>query len=290
MERTEEEKMYNFKGKVALVTGAARKRGFGHAIAVRFATEGANVIVNSQFRPPEQFPEEEKAGGWTGLDSVVTEIEAQGARGLAITADISDRKQVQILVDKGLAEFGRIDFLVANAGILIRSPVIEAKEDDWCRTISVNLNGVFYCCQSVARHMVERGGGGAIVNISSRAGKMGMPNHAAYCASKFGVIGLTQVLAIELAPYNIRVNAVCPGRFPTKIASEVEVWKLAREKGIDLAEATNIVHADTVPLTPMKRVGQPEELASVIIFLCSDEASFMTGQSINVDGGRLTAH
>jgi 3-oxoacyl-[acyl-carrier protein] reductase/meso-butanediol dehydrogenase/(S,S)-butanediol dehydrogenase/diacetyl reductase len=282
--------MYDFKDKVALVTGAARKRGFGHATAVRFAREGANVVVNGRYRPPEQFPEEEKAEGWAGLDSVVREIEAQGVRGLAITADISERKQVQDMVDRTLAEFGRIDFLVANAGILTRSPVLEAQEEDWCRTIAVNLNGVFYCCQAVARHMVERGGGGAIVNISSRAGKMGMPNHGAYCASKFGVIGLTQVMATELAPHNIRVNAVCPGRFPTKIASEVEVWKVAREKGIDMTEAANIVHADTVPLTPMKRVGHPQELASVITFLCSDEASFMTGQSINVDGGRLTAH
>lgn len=282
--------MYNFKGKVALVTGAARKRGFGHATAVRFAMEGANVVVNSRYRPPEQFPEEEKTEGWMGLDSVVKEIEAQGVRGLAITADISDRKQVQDMVDKALAEFGRIDFLVANAGIITRGPVLESKEEDWCRTIAVNLNGVFYCCQAIARHMVERGGGGAIVNVSSRAGKMGMANHGAYCASKFGVNGLTQVLAIELASHNIRVNAVCPGRFPTNIASDIEVWKVAREKGIDMMEAANIVHADTVPLTPMKRVGYPEELASVIIFLCSDEASFMTGQSINVDGGRLTAH
>jgi len=282
--------MYDFKGKVALVTGASRKRGFGHATALRFAMEGANVVVNSRYRPPEEFPEEEKAEGWAGLDSVVKEIEEQGVQGLAITADISDREQVQGMVEKAVAEFGRIDFLVANAGTLTRGALLEYKAEDWRRTLAVNLDGVFYCCQAAARHMVERGGGGAIVNISSRAGKMGMINHGAYCASKFGVIGLTQVLAVELAPCKIRVNAVCPGRFPTKIASEVEVWKMAREKGIDMMEAVNIVHADTVPLTPMHRVGYPEELASVIIFLCSDEASFMTGQSINVDGGRLMAH
>ena len=122
--------MYNFKGKVALVTGAARKRGFGHATAVRFAMEGANVVVNGGYRPPDQFPEEEKTEGWMGLDSVVKEIEAQDVQGLAITADISDRKQVQAMVDKALAEFGRVDFLIANAGIITRSPVIEFKEDD----------------------------------------------------------------------------------------------------------------------------------------------------------------
>ncbi|MEA3253589.1 MAG: SDR family NAD(P)-dependent oxidoreductase [Chloroflexota bacterium] len=282
--------MYDFKGKVALVTGASRKRGFGHATAVRFAMEGANVVVNSRYRPPEQFPKEEKAEGWQGLDSVVDEIEKQGVRALAITADISDRKQVQEMVDHALAEFGHIDFLVANAGTITKGPLLETSEEDWHRTMAVNLDGVFYCCQAVARHMVERGEGGAIVNISSRAGKMGIANRSAYCTSKFGVIGLTQVLAIELAPHNIRVNAVCPGRFPTDIASATEVWKLAREKGINITEAANIIHADTVPLTPMRRVGRPEELSDVIVFLCSDKASFMTGQSINVDGGRLMAH
>jgi NAD(P)-dependent dehydrogenase (short-subunit alcohol dehydrogenase family) len=282
--------MYDFKDKVALVTGASRKRGFGHATAVRFAREGTHVVINSRYRPPEEFPGEEKAEGWKGLDSVLEEIEAQGVRGLAVTADISDTKQVQDMVDKALAEFGRIDFLVANAGHFSRGPILEMAEKDWRRTIAVNLDGVFYCCQAVARHMVERGGGGAIVNVSSRAGKMGMPDHGAYCASKFGVIGLTQVLAIELAPHNIRVNAICPGRFPTRIASRVEVWQVAQEKGISFDEAVNIVHADTIPLTPLRRAGNIEELANVIVFLCSDEASFMTGQAVNVDGGRLMAH
>ncbi len=282
--------MYNFKDKVALVTGASRKRGFGHATAVRFAREGANVVVNSRYRPPQEFPREEKAAGWKGLDSVLQEIQAQGVRGLAVTADIGDRKQVQDMVDKTLAEFGRIDYLVANAGISVRVPVLDTSEEDWRRTMAANLDGVFHCCQAVARHMVERGGGGAIVNISSRAGKMGLVDHGAYCASKFGVIGLTQVMAIELAPHNIRVNAVCPGRFPTGIASDVEVWQVAQEKGISFEEAVSVIHADTIPLTPLKRAGNIEELANVIVFLCSDEASFMTGQSVNVDGGRLMAH
>jgi len=282
--------MYNFKDRVALVTGASRKRGFGHATALRFAREGANVVINSRYRPPQEFPQEEKAEGWKGLDSVLQEIEDQGVRGLAITADISDRKQVQDMMDSTLAEFGRIDFLVANAGHFSRGSILDTAEEDWRRTMAVNLDGVFYCCQAVARHMIERGGGGAIVNISSRAGKMGMANHGAYCASKFGVVCLTQVLAIELAPHNIRVNAVCPGRFPTRIASGVEVWQVAQQKGISFDEAVNIVHADTIPLTPLSRAGNIEELANVIVFLCSDEASFMTGQSVNVDGGRLMAH
>ena len=282
--------MYNFKGRVALVTGAARKRGIGHATALRFAMGGADVVVNGRYRPPEKFPEEEKSEGWKGLDSVAEEIEAQGVRALAITADITDSKQVQNMVDKALVEFGRIDFLVANAGINVRCPFLDIKEDDWHRILAVNLNGVFYCCQAAARHMVERGGGGAIVNVASRAGKMGLENDGAYCASKFGVNGLTQVMAMELGPQNIRVNAVCPGRTITNIISADEIWKLTHEKGIDIMEAAKILNDDWVPFAPLRRIAFPEEVASVIVFLCSDEASFITGQSINVDGGRLTAH
>ncbi len=282
--------MYNFKGKVALVIGAARKRSIGYATAVRFAREGADVVVTSRYRPPEKFPEEEKLEGWKGLDSVVEEIESHNVRALAITADITQKEEVHNMVEKTLATFGRIDFLVCTAGALNRDALIELEEDDWRRVMAVNLDGVFYSCKAVARHMLERDGGGVIVNVSSRLGKIGVKNRGAYCASKFAVCGLTQVLAIELAPHDVRVNAICPGRFITNMAAGTEVWKLAQEKGISTMEAANLISAETVELTPMKRVGYPEEAAKAILFLCSDEASFITGQSINVDGGRLTAH
>ncbi len=282
--------MYKFKGKVALVTGAARQRGFGCAIATRFAAEGADVVVHGRYRQPEKYPEEEKQAGWKGLESVVREIEALGARGLAVTADISDRIQAQEMVAQALAEFGRIDFLVANAGVIIWSPVIELAEEDWRRVIATNLDGVFFCGQAVARHMVERGDGGAIVNISSLAGKTGIANVGAYSASKFGVNGLTQVMAMELAPYNIRVNALAPGRFLTAMGKRAETVDLARREGIDLTEAEKRVHSDVLPFVPLGRLGKPEELASAVMFLCSEEASFITGQSININGGRLTAH
>jgi 3-oxoacyl-[acyl-carrier protein] reductase len=284
--------MYDFKGKVALVTGAARKFGIGHATAIRFARDGANVVINGRYRAPEDFPEEEKKEGWKGLDSVAQEIKSYGVRCLPITADISDRKQVDDMVKKAVAEFGRIDYLVANAGVSNPVPFLEVTEENWQRTIQVNLTGVFYCCQAVLKHMMERGEGGAIVNVASRAGKMGVANLSAYGASKFGVNGLTQVLAIEFGPHNIRVNSVCPGRTLTNIAygGIAESLQMSRDKGISLMEAAIKVHSDTVPLTPLRRPGFPEEIASAIVFLCSDEASFITGQCINVDGGRLTAH
>jgi len=282
--------MYDFKGKVALITGAARKRGIGRATAVRFAMGGANVVVNGRYRPPESFPEEEEADGWKGLESVVEEVESYGVQGLAITADVSDRQQVEDMVQKILAELGRIDYLVANAGILTMAPFLEVNDEDWNRTLAVNLDGVFYCCQAVLRHMVARGGGGAIVNLSSRVGKMADPNISAYCASKFAVNGLTQVLGIEFGPLNIRVNSVCPGRVSTNMSKADEVWQVMQEKKIDFKEATMIVHEDVIPLTPLRRPALAEEIASVITFLCSDEASFITGQCLNVNGGRLTAH
>ena len=279
--------MYNFEGKVALVTGASRKQGIGHATAVRFAMEGANVAVNSRFRPAEQFTDEEKLDGWSGLNSVVEEIEALGGKGLALTADVSDKNQIYDMVEKTIAEFGRIDFLVANAGMVVKNSIIDHKEKDWHLVIATNLDSVFYCCQAVAKHMVERGEGGAIVNMSSVAGKIGFANSGSYVASKFGVNGLTQVLAIELGSYNIRVNAVSPGRILTKLSCHSEAYNLARESGIDVFEAGKTVNADIIPFTPLRRVGSPQEVANVIVFLCSDEASFVTGQSINIDGGRL---
>ena len=282
--------MYDFKGKVALVTGVARKRGIGHATAIRLAMEGADVVVNDCYQSPQKLSEEEKTADWKGLDSVVAEIKAQGVRGLAVTADISDSKSVQKMVSEAIAEFGKIDILIANAGTIQWCPFLDFKEEDWHRTLAVNLDGTFYCCQTVAKHMVERGGGGAMVILSSLGGKTGLEKAAAYSASKFGVIGLTQVMAIELAPYNIRVNAVCPGRIVTNMVFADEIWKLSQERGVDMTEAAKIYYGDLIQATPMKRPGATEEIANAIVFLCSDEASFITGQSLNVNGGRLTAH
>ncbi len=281
--------MYDFKGKVALITGAARKRGMGHATAIRLARCGADVAVNGRYRPPEEFPEEEKAEGWRALESLVEEIESHGVRGLAITADITDRQQVQEMVERVVNEFEHIDILVANAGVYVPQPFLETEEEQWHRHIAANLTGVFHCGQTVARHMVKRKNG-VIVNVASISGKVGRPNVSAYAASKFGVVGLTQVMAVELAPYNIRVNAVCPGRFLTDLSDYGKAVNMANERKISITEAAHSIHADAVQSTPLGRLGYPDDAASLIAFLCSDEASFITGQSINVDGGRLTAH
>jgi len=281
--------MYDFKGKVALITGAARKRGTGHATALRLAKCGADVAVNGRYRPPEKFPEEEKAEGWKGLESVVEEIESCGVRGLAITADITDRKQVEEMVAQVTDRFGHIDILVANAGFYVQQPFLETGEEQWHRHIATNLTGVFHCGQTVARHMVERKRG-VIVNVASISGKVGRPHVGLYAVPTRRSSDLTQVMAIELGPYNIRVNAICPGRFLTDMSDYARATSMADEKGISVTEAAHIIHADAVQATPLGRLGHPEDAASLIAFLCSDEASFITGQAINVDGGRLTAH
>lgn len=284
--------MYNFKDKVAFVTGASRRRSLGHEIAARFAREGANVVVSSKFRAPEDFPEEEKLLGWKGLDSTLEEIEAQGVRGLGITADITDAKQVQDMVGKAVAEFGRIDMFVANAGAaLMNRDILTCTEEDWRRIIDINLTGAFLSCQAVARHMVDRGEGGAIVLVGSTAGKIAEAHVGAYCPSKAGVIALGQVLAIELVEHKIRVNTVCPGHFTTNLLAGQPAFELARKKGIEVAEASNEILKDLyTQRILMKRIGYPRELANVVVFLASDEASFITGQAYNVDGGFQISH
>jgi NAD(P)-dependent dehydrogenase (short-subunit alcohol dehydrogenase family) len=184
------------------------------------------------------------------------------------------------MVELALSKFGRIDILVNNAGITLElMPLIETAEDDWEKIIAINLTGPFLSSKAVARSMIERGGGGKIINISSRAGKQGIAGLGAYSASKFGLIGLTQVLALELAPYKINVNAICPGQIITDIAREDYprlTWEEIKQK----------VVAEHISHIPLGRIGTPEDVANVAAFLASNEADYMTGQSINVTGGR----
>jgi len=282
--------MYDFKGKVALVTGVRSRRGLGYEIALRFAKEGANVAFSSRKHALEDFPEEEKAVGWKGPESVLEEIEALGVRGLPLVADVTKQEQVQAMVDKTVAEFGRIDFLVANAGTArMNCDMLTMSEGDWRAVIDTNLTGAFLTAQAAAKHMVERGGGGSIVLISSTAAKVAEPHIGAYCPSKAGVISLGRVLSIELAEHNIRVNSVCPGHFTTNLLAGQPAYQLSREKGITVAEAANEILKDSyIKRILLKRIGYPNELANVVVFLSSDEASFITAQDYNVDGGYTT--
>ncbi|MCE2393785.1 SDR family oxidoreductase [Candidatus Poribacteria bacterium] len=200
--------MYNLNGKVALVTGAGGEYGIGRAIATRLAKEGADVIVNDIVDNPYAHD----SSDWEGAHSVVREIEGFGRQAIAILADVSDADQVDALVNEGVERFGHIDIFVSNAGSRPgpdRVPVVELEEEAWDTVHKINLKGTFLCCRAVARHMIDRGGGGKIITMSSVSGKTGSARFAAYAASKFGVIGFTQALAQELAPHHINVNAIC---------------------------------------------------------------------------------
>lgn len=290
--------MYDLCGKVAIVTGAARKRGLGRIIALRLAKEGADVVVVGRKYPDsksEIFLEEELLEGWRGLDSVADEIQQLGRQGLAVRADLSVNKDVNEMVEKAEAKFGKIDILVNNAAYNwphkgdhpMFTNIVDLPEEVWDRVLDVNLKGPFLCCKAVAKDMIQREKGGKIVNISSRAGKMGIAGLGAYCSSKFGLNGLTQTLAIELAPYKINVNAVCPGRIRTQQYGLDMISDLAQQRGIGIEEARRQVDAEVLPFIPLGRVAEPDEITNVVAFLCSSESDYMTGQTINVTGGRI---
>ena len=276
--------MYNLNGKVALVTGAGGKYGIGRAIATRLAKEGADVAVNDMTEHPYAADQPD----WHGLPDVVREIEAMGQRALSVVADVTDAEQVKKMVDQTVAHFGKIDILVNNAGTMAgkdRVPVVDLAEEDWDRVQGVNVKGVFLCSQAVARHLIAQGTGGKIINMSSVTGKRGSARFAAYSASKFAVIGFTQSLASELAPYQVNVNAICPGLVDTErfghLASVLMPQNLSADE--QLSEYTRRSKA----AVPIGRLAEGADVAKMAAFLASDEAAYLSGVSITVAGGTV---
>jgi 3-oxoacyl-[acyl-carrier protein] reductase/meso-butanediol dehydrogenase/(S,S)-butanediol dehydrogenase/diacetyl reductase len=274
--------MAGLEGRVALVTGAARQRGIGRAIALRLAQEGADVVVSGAHRDRRDFPEGEKQSSWQGLASVAAEVEALGHRSLPLEADVTRKADVQSLVERTMDAFGRIDILVNNAGAAFcgERPLWEIDDEEWYRVIDVNLNGVYLCCKAVAPVMIEGGRGGRIINLSSAAGRVGIPFYGAYCASKFGVVGLTQMLALEMAPYRVTVNAVAPGITDTDMMDGT-FGRMARKMGMEFQQVKEGASLGV----PLGRRATPEEIAGAVAFLASDDARYITGQTLNVNGG-----
>ncbi len=249
--------MGRFDGKVVIVTGAAR--GIGEAIAVGFGEEGGRVVA-ADIR--------ETDGAKT-----VNRVNEAGGQGLFIRTDVSDQTDVDNLVGKTLDAFGTVDILVNDAGICPFEDFLEMPEEVWSRVQNVNLKGVFLCSQAVARVMVERGISGRIINISSISSMVGGAQQAHYCASKAGINLLTASMAISLGPHGITCNAVLPGPIETDINRE------------DLADEEK--RSYFIERTPLRRIGQPEDVVGPVLFFASDDANWCTGSTLVVDGGIL---
>ena len=276
--------MNSLKGKVAMVTGAASKRGMGHAIALRLAKEGVDVIVADKFAAPKSmFPGDEN---WGGLDEIVREIEATGRKALAVTVDINVSKEIDAAMDKVLKKFGKLDILVHAAAIRgpVGVPVVDLSEKDIRAIIDVDLVGSFLICKAAAKDMVKRGKGGKIVIFCSLAGTHGVPGSAAYSAAKYGTIGLTKSLALELAKYQINVNGINPGMIVTNLRDE-SFQKMAEAEGITWEEARKKDQGALANRIPWGRLGTPEEAADLAYFLVSDLSNYITGEVIALGGG-----
>jgi sorbitol-6-phosphate 2-dehydrogenase len=253
--------------KVAIVTGGAQ--GLGAAICKRLAGEGAHIVVADR--------------NAAGAGQTASEIAGEtGQRSLAVAVDVTDEAQVEALVARTLEEFGRLDILVANAGVVLSGPVDEFPLDKWQTVLAVNLTGYFLCAKYAARAMVAQGSG-SIIQINSKSGKKGSYKNSAYAASKFGGIGLTQSLALELAEHNVRVNAVCPGNL---LDSPLWVDSLYGQYAARLGISETEVRQRYIDQVPMKRGCTYQDVTNVVIFLASDQSSYMTGQAINVTGGQ----
>lgn len=268
--------MASLVGKVAIVTGAGRYRGIGRHIALTLARHGAEVVVTGSGRPPDSLPEEERAIGWRDVDSVAEEVRALGRQALPLVIDVRRPEEAQRLVEETMAHFGRIDILVNNAAAgrgRDRVPIVDLEESEWRRVLEVNLTGTFLVTRAVGRAMIQQNEGGSIVNISSILGRRGMANNAAYATTKAGIILFSQVLATEMAPYRINVNAVCPGLVDTYRMDDVLRSDALRE--------------GVLRMIPMGRPCRPEEVGELVAYLCSREGSYIHGQAITIDGGMV---
>ena len=267
------------RGKVAVVTGAGRMRSIGRPIAVDLAKAGCNIVLTGTGRDPSRYPEDEKAAGWGDIGSVAEEVEAAGSQALAVVSDVRDPDAIETLADQTLEQFGRVDFVVNNAGAARgedRKAVTDVDVGVWRNVIDTNLIGTFLMSRTFGQRLVAQGEGGTIINISSIAGKALPPNASAYAASKAGIQALTACMAQEVGQHGVRVNAICPG-----IIDTFRMDDIGRGEAWDKMVKTRI---------PLQRAGLGSDISAMTVFLCSDQGAWTTGQSINVDGGTVVQH
>jgi SDR family mycofactocin-dependent oxidoreductase len=272
--------MAKLDGKVAVITGGARGQGRTHAVTL--AREGADVVVCDVAEQlptvPYHMPTEED------LQETVRLVEDLDRRCVAVKADVRDGEQMKGLADRAMSEFGRIDILLANAGIVTYGRAWELTEEEWEEMIAVNLTGVWQSCKAVIPHMIERGEGGAIVLTSSGAGLKGFANIAHYVSAKHGVTGLMRTLALELAPHNIRVNSLHPTTVNTDMIHNEGTYKLFRPDLENPTREDAMEAFRSINLLPIP-YAEPEDMANAILWLVSDDARYVTGVPLPVDAG-----
>ena len=246
------------ENKVAVITGSSS--GIGSAIALAFAKEGAAVAVDYRSHPGE-------------AKEIVDQVESFGGKAISVHADVSSPEDVKNLIHKAVEEFGRLDVMVNNAGTEEKMPFLETPLDVWNRIISVNLTGAWLGCQEAARQMVNQGGSGRIINVSSVHEDLPMPTNSPYCAAKGGLRMLMRTIAIELAPHNITVNNVAPGAVDTPMDAPL------KEDANQMQKLLSEI--------PLRRMGRPAEVASLVVYLASDDAAYVTGSTFVIDGGMM---
>lgn len=255
-----------FVDKVVIVTGSGA--GIGRATALRFAREGATTVVTDV--------------NVEAMKKVAAEIESIGSRCIPIRADGTKRDDVKNMVASAVDQSAKIDVLINNVGVFSPKPFLEMDERDWQYCLAINLTSTFYACKEVIPHMIRRKYG-RIVNVSCSAGKVGTPNFSHYSAAKHGVIGLTRSLALEFAKDGINVNAVCPGEIRTEMLD-----KATRDRALQLKVSEDEIHTRRIASIPVGRYGTPDEVAGLILFLASEDANYITGQSYNITGGQIS--
>jgi NAD(P)-dependent dehydrogenase (short-subunit alcohol dehydrogenase family) len=270
-----------FGGATAIITGSGRHKGIGEAIGLLLASEGCNIVISDIGEAKGKEFTAEHIGATNEMNEIADACRKFNVQVITVPCDVRSEADCKNLMDKAIETFGKIDILVNNAGVgYIMEPFTEFKETSWDAVLNVNLKGAFLCSKHAAIQMQQQDTGGCIINIASQAAKSGFPFAAAYTASKHGLIGLTRSNAVELGKYKIRVNAVCPNHITTGLGD----WqnKFFSEKlGLDYDTYLQAI----VDKNPLGRTGQVNDIAKAVAFLCSDEASYITGEAMNVSGG-----
>lgn len=273
--------MADLDGKIAIVTGAGRHKGLGQAIATKLAAEGAKIVLSDIGTSRDAATPESAIGSLSELEEIAGEIRARGAEVSIHACDVRDEQEVQALVAHGVEVFGGVDIMINNAGIgYIMEPVTDFSQAQWDAVLDVNLRGCFFGIKHAALQMIEQGRGGSIVSIGSQASKSGFGFAAAYVASKHGLVGLTRSAAIDLGRHGIRVNMVCPNHVTTGLGA----WQndyFSNKSGKSLDQYLD----DMKGRIPLGRPGLPDDVAKAVAFLCSDNAQYITAESMNVSGG-----